>query len=70
MTEMTAEYLKANATHIETVCGIHFYEDPRYGDEAGLWAVYQGKSYPTDYFHAPDADEIGDVRDFLECYST
>lgn len=48
--------------------GIRFYEDPRYGDEAGLWAVYKNRIVPTDYMELPDALEIDDASDFIDCY--
>lgn len=50
--------------------GIRFYEDPFYGDETGLWAVFRGRVAPTDYFEVPDADEIDNASDFFECYAS
>lgn len=57
------------ATLIDTVSGIQFFEDPFYGDDAGLWAAYKGQVAATDYFEVPDAEEIGeDPDDFMLCY--
>lgn len=56
------------ALKIDKVSGIEFYECPIWGDEAGLWAVFKGEVFSTDYFHAPDEDEIGDPQEFADCY--
>lgn len=57
------------ATPLDTVSGIQFFEDPFYGDEAGMWLVFKGRAAPSDYFSVPDAEEIGDPEDFFECYA-
>lgn len=59
----------AKATFIDEVSGISFFEDPQYGDETGLWAVYKGRVTATDYFSVPDAEEIEDPAEFFECYA-
>ena len=63
------EWLKANnATVLDTVQGVTFYEDPRYGGDTGMWAEYKSEAVKTDYYDVPDADEMGDPEDFIDCY--
>jgi hypothetical protein len=57
------------AEFIEECAGIRFYEDPFYGDDTGLWAVHANVAVGTDYFEVPDAEEIGDPAEFMECYA-
>jgi hypothetical protein len=74
MTE--ADLKRRKATLIGTVAGITFYEDPDYGDDTGLWAVYKSEAQPTDWFHLPEMEEIIDPEDnpdacaeaFMACY--
>lgn len=66
---MTPKQLKETATHIGTIDGIQFYEDPDDGDEVGLWAVFGREALHTDWHDLPESNDIyPNVEWFLDTY--
>ena len=59
----------SQATLIGTVSGIKFFEDPHFGDDCGMWAVYKGEAILTDWCDLPTEEELeGSPEAFMECY--
>ena len=51
--------LVAEATLIGTVCGVPFYESPKYGDEIPLLYINKaGQSKMSDFWELPSFDEL------------